>query len=243
MLVNAVKERCDASTGWETKHYREQVEIPEGAWAVIIKVQTNPGEGLDGCVYRSDNTKVEVVGTRLYEEVVIKRSWDSYYLNETIVFWSRDPFVVIESWESPMDGKWVHMACRVSKRGLSKTLPKLTLPSFYSSRTGQSSSDKRTYKWCRLTELAKLLGVKPAQLIEWHKDHFQGYVDAGVHVVRAVDVQTLRQTEGCECVWTAGETDELIGSDLENVWVRRRFALVASYFKLIGWHAEEAKVT
>lgn len=220
---------------------RVEVEIPEGSWAVIVKVQTNLNEGADGeYVYRSDDTRVEVVAGE-HTQLVIKSTCQNGWLNQTLLIWSHTPFVVIESWESPMNGKWIHMACRVGKRGLSKTLPELNLPEFHTSFAGLHVPDERAGKWCRLVELCEGLGLDPKNAVLLHKPHFEGY-EAGMHVVRGKDPNELAQAETCDNIWTCPDTYELVDSDLTQIWVRKRFALVIAYFSLIGWHTEEVKV-
>ncbi|MBT4856793.1 hypothetical protein HON52_01230 [Candidatus Uhrbacteria bacterium] len=237
MLVNAVKPYRDASTNWETCYFREQAEIPVGVFAVIIKVQTKPGEGLDGYVYRSDNTLIEVIGTKRYEEVVIKRSFQGEILHETIVFWSNGPFVLIESWESPQDGKWIRMACRVRENGLSMSLPDLTLPTFHPGPAGRFASSTRAAKWCRLNELAAIIRLPAAHIVNEHARHFEGH-HPGLHIVSADDKRALAQIQYCDNVSDIKHLKEMIEGDLSNVWVRRRFALVVTYFHLVGWHDE-----
>jgi hypothetical protein len=254
MIVNSIIPR------WSEEHQatidvREQVEIPEGHWAVMIKIQIALHEDEMDYVHNSDTTKVDVLGGRDVQEIIIKQSesevWydrddgpEEYYhwLNQTICFHSPHPFVVLESWESPLEGMWTHFATRVRERGLSMQLPEMDLPRFTKAALDEYGETKKSFKWCRITELAKLVGLPARKVLELHKDHMQGHSEKGVMYVCADSVESLRAADKAKTSWHNPDWDELLDQDPEKVWVRKRFALVVLYMKLIGWQDEQFKL-
>ncbi len=233
MLVKTIK-----STGRES--YREDVQIPLGAWAVILKVQTNldevPGGVGDDYVYNSENETIDYVGSEP-EALLMRRTVQGPYQRETFIYWSHQPFLIRKRWETPLNGTWMHMATGVGSRGLTTTLPKLRVPNCFKSHADRHVRSDRPNKWCRLIDLAGCLNVEAVDLIRLHWMHFDGY-DPGLHIVRAADAQKLADTEVCENVWTQPDKKDLLTSDLTDVWVRKRFALVVAYCNLVGWHTE-----
>lgn len=216
--------------------YREEIEIPEGAWAVIVIEKTNTDEGVDGeYVYHSENTGFSVEYLDDYERVVIGERTEGSYLFQKIIFWSQKPFLVVETEDYFDNFEWVRLATQVGPHGLTRTFPELRLPTFYKTHAGEYGHEDRPTKWCRLTELAELVGLPPKRIIELHRRHFEGFHE-GIHIIRANTPEELEATEKLQTIWTFPDRDELLVSNLENVWVRFGFARTVMYFELVGWH-------
>jgi len=252
MIVNSIVARwCEEADA--TIDVREQVEVPEGRWAVMLKIQIAVHEDDMDYVHRSESTKVDVVSDHPVEEVVIKQSETEvehsheggeieHYLYQTICFHSAYPFVVVEEWDSPLEGKWVHFATRVRERGLSMQLPDMDLPQFAKAALDEYGKSKKPFKWCKLSELAELAGLPAKKVLELHHGHMNGYSPQGITYAIADSTESLRGVERAESSWTNPDFDALTAMDHTQVWVRKRFALVALYMKLIGWQDKQIEL-
>ncbi len=230
MIVNSIGWFIDPQEQ-EPVFRRKRVEIPAGSWAVIMEIQTVNHEGY-GIFTRSEETRLEFIGAEP-NETIIRRSKHEHgrRLIERIIYWTNHPFAAVESWENPIDGKWVHLATRVGRMGLTRKLPRISLPKFFSSRADMFGPSQVPSKWCRLVELAERVNLEPSEVIKLHHGLFEGY-DRGLHIVKAPDVNTLTQTKCCENLCN-GRIRDLIAGDLRDVWVRKRFALVVGYLQSI----------
>jgi len=95
MKIRSLKSRWD-ETLEQRIIYVEEVEIPEGAWAVIVTAKTNMDEGANGeYVYHSENTGFSVEYFDDYEETIIGEHTEGSYLFQKIIFWSQKPFLVV----------------------------------------------------------------------------------------------------------------------------------------------------
>lgn len=243
-------------------HARQLKEIPPGSWGVVVTRQTEDHEPLG--IDRSRSTEVTVVGKAPREEILthgyappIKADaseglpesglpdWDdndsSGLTTERVLYWSDEPFVIFERWESPMDGKWARPACLITEHGLTTLLPECALPQI--ERSPACSYGRKLTKWVRLADLAKLCGLDPLELMKRHMPHFEGY-DRGVYVVRASDAVALMALEdgpGYHALWTQPERAQFFATDPTDAWVRLHFAQVVMCLHALGWHNQPTR--
>lgn len=232
------------------RHQRELLEIPAGSWAVSVYRQTEDSE--NSGAWRSRTTRQSFVG-QPPNTVILKRAYTppradevmdvvddpmapipSGLTTERVIYWSPKPFIVIDEWESPLDGKWAHPATLVTDHGITTQLPKLPLPpsapSLVCSRNGKPT------KWVRLTELAAACSCSDArELVRRYQEYFEGY-DPGVYIVRAADADLLARLEDPRHgpTWTIPEWDAFFTSDPSDAWIRQRFAIVVMYFHMLS---------
>lgn len=216
-----------------------KVEVPNGSWAVIIDEQEDTTNHADEgiYVYPSLSTDVSFLGP-YPNRILLGENRGTDCVNRRVLYWHEQPFAVIEQWESPLDGQWVHLACKVSAQGLTKSLPELKEPRYIFSRAGELGIEGRPNKWFQLSELAALIGVSAADLLIRHRHHHDGYAK-GLIMIRAAEWRQVEEAERYELFNTGNNStfDPLVASDLSTVWVRRRFVLVALYLHMVSQQA------
>ncbi len=212
------------------------VEIPNGSWAVIIDEQEDTTDQ-DEWSYLHPSLNVDTSFIGPYpNRVLLNETRSSDCINRRVLYWHEQPFAVIEYWESPMDGQWVHLACEVSAHGLTKSLPKFKEPRYIFSRAGKFDLEGRLNKWYQLSELGALIGISPAELLVRHRHHHDGY-DKGLIMIRADSWMEASETVRYELFNTGNNAtfDPLTASDPSTIWLRRRFVLVALYLHMLGY--------
>lgn len=215
-----------------------RVEVPNGSWAVIINERKETEKGLDECdwLYPSLDIDVSFIGPRP-NRILLNQTSDNDCTYCRCLYWHEQPFAIIERWESPMMGQWVHLASEVSAHGLTNRLPKFMEPSYVYSRAARGlKPELHAKKWARLSELATLIGVSPAELLIRHRHHYDGY-DKGLILKSASDQEAMKKAMGYEFFNTDDNAtfDSLTSSNLSIVWVRRGFVLVALYLHMLGY--------
>lgn len=242
MIVNKIVEEADALSGM---HKRARFEIPAGSWAVSIG-ESREHWGDREYVQYPDTTFLGFIGEGMGGIIsvtprycLLKKGWQGEAnLTECWkgIYWQDKPFAIIESWEYPIGGRWVHLACQVNEHGITKKLPDLELPPFVSSHAGRHGRQKKPGKWARLTDLARMTGVRPQDLLKKHMQHFNGY-DCGLHALVCPSTQDLAQAETVSNIWTIPSQKELLSADMDSVWVRKQLAITVIYLHSLGFHS------
>ncbi|MBP6944608.1 hypothetical protein KBD61_02045 [Patescibacteria group bacterium] len=215
----------------------EHVSIPPGSWAVRVDEQEDigpPDDETTGYKYRPCDTNVRIIGQGVQRLVLGSFNSGDHCRVWRCLYWSDDPFALIEDWQSPTDGQWVHLATEVNDHGMTTKLPLLPQPPHTTSRSGDFRPEHRRSKWVRLSDLADVLGVTPNTLLARHEEHFNG-ITCGIAVIYAETPDEVNRREAFELVWTVPDQEALRAHDPANVWVRWRFVLVAAYLNMLGY--------
>ncbi len=211
----------------------EHVSIPPGSWAVRIdelKDTREPDEVHDLYFY---DTHVVVVGGDVHRLVLDEKPGDEF-MTRACLYWSPTPFALIESWEIPQEGRWVHLATCVNEHGMTPKLPTLPRPPHATSRAGEFCLEHRKGSWTRLQDLADVLRVSPKALLTRHERHFHGPT-RGIAVIYADTAAAVNSQERFELVWNVPDLKALSAHNPTHVWVRQRFVLVAAYLNMLGY--------
>ncbi|MFH1631582.1 MAG: hypothetical protein ABIA47_00970 [bacterium] len=244
MIVNAIVRQGNPGE----RHEREKVQIPVGAWALIVNEQEEHSYDWQHLMHDSTDHHTFVMAGYIWSrdsimrrspnEVLLRRGMEfgdeSSVECRRVLYWSDKPFALMLVDYMGFDDNRVYLARRVTEHGLAG-LPDFPLPRFVKSQAGSIGRGDRPHKWARLSEVAGLCGLATEQVLNVHLRSFAGYHD-GMLFLRASDEATVIGADKYDGVHYVRVLDELCDKRYDELWVTKRFALAVLYMHMCGYH-------